>query len=32
MESEVSQDIFCVLQRDGYGTEIVFISVILFFL
>lgn len=32
MESEASQGIFCVLQRDVYGTKIVFISFILFFL
>lgn len=25
MESEAGQDIFCVLQGDGYGTKIDFI-------
>lgn len=32
MESEAGQKTFCVLQGDGYGTKIDFISLILFFL
>lgn len=32
MESEEGQDIFCVLQGDGYRTKIDFISFILLFL